>query len=427
MSAPPFDTVAEWLAWQERLNAAGIALGLERVETVLARLPASGSRALTLVVGGTNGKGSCAAYLAAMLAAGGYRVGLYTSPHLLRYHERVVIDGACIDDAGLLAAFTEVEQARGDVPLTYFEYGTLAALSAFAQAGCTARVLEVGLGGRLDAVNAVDPGGALVASVALDHMDWLGPDREAIGREKAGIFRRDRPAICGDPAPPQSLLAHADSLGARLWCLGREFSAVPAADSRWDYVSPGGRLPGLAPPPLAGRVQYGNAASAMALLEACLGFPRMAALAPALGQARLSARGQRVWQAGVEWWLDVAHNPAAAEALADTLAAAPVSGRQLCVFGGLETKDVTGVLGALAPQIDEWLFLPADSSRALTTARLLEALGGVGGGVASAWPGVAEACAAAAARARPGDRVLVAGSFHVAGPAMAWLGLSSGA
>ncbi len=392
---------------------------------MLSRLPAAGSRALTLLVGGTNGKGSCAAYLAAMLAAGGYRVGRYTSPHLLRYHERVVIDGACIDDAGLLAAFAEVERARGEVPLTYFEYGTLAALSAFAQAGCTAWVLEVGLGGRLDAVNAVTPAGALVASVALDHMDWLGPDRESIGREKAGIFRPDRPAICGDPAPPASLLAQADAIAARLWCLGREYHVRPEADGRWAYESPGGRLAGLPPPPLAGQVQYGNAASAMALLEACLGFARLAELAPALGGARLAARGQRVRQAGVEWWLDVAHNPAAAAALADTLAATPVPGRRLCVFGGLETKDVHGVLAALSPQVDEWLFVPADSPRALTTARLCAALGDVGGGLASAWPSVAEACAAAAERARAGDRVLVAGSFHVAGPAMAWLGLSS--
>ncbi|TVQ47359.1 MAG: bifunctional folylpolyglutamate synthase/dihydrofolate synthase [Gammaproteobacteria bacterium] len=425
MDAPPFDRVADWLAWQERLNAAGIELGLERVATVLSRLPAAGSGALTLLVGGTNGKGSCAAYLAAMLSAGGYRVGLYTSPHLLRYHERVVIDDACIDDAGLLAAFAEVEQARGQVPLTYFEYGTLAALSAFAQAGCTARVLEVGLGGRLDAVNAVSPAGALVASVALDHVDWLGPDRESIGHEKAGIFRAGRPAICGDPAPPSSLLAHARAIDAELWCIGRDYHARAESEGRWCYESPGGRLSGLPAPPLAGQVQYGNAASAMALLEACLGFSRMAELAPALGAARLAARGQRVRQADVEWWLDVAHNPAAAAALADTLAAAPVPGRRLCVFGGLETKDVRGVLGALAAEVDEWLFVPADSPRALTTARLCEALGEVGGGRASAWPGVAEACAAAAERARPGDRVLVAGSFHVAGPAMAWLGLSS--
>ena len=258
--APPFATVAEWLAWQESLNAAHIELGLERVAEVLGRMAASGTRVLTLLVGGTNGKGSCTAYLSAMLAADGYRVGTYSSPHLLRYHERIRIDGQDIDDASLLAAFGEVESARHGVALTYFEYGTLAALAAFAQAGCTARVLEVGLGGRLDAVNAVEPDGSLVVSVALDHVDWLGPDRESIGFEKAGIFRGGRPAVCADPDPPASLLAHAEAIGARLIRTPGEFRAVVRGHS-WRYESAHGVLEGLAMPPLAGRVQLGNAAA----------------------------------------------------------------------------------------------------------------------------------------------------------------------
>jgi len=386
-------------------------------------MAAAGSRALTLLVGGTNGKGSCSAYLSAMLAADGYHVGTYTSPHLLRYHERIRIDGEEIDDAALLAAFAEVESARDGVALTYFEYGTLAALAAFAQAGCTARVLEVGLGGRLDAVNAVTPDGSLVVSVALDHVDWLGPDRESIGFEKAGIFRSNRPAVCADPEPPASLLAHAGAIGAQLMRMPEDFRAV-VVDQTWRYESAHGVLEGLALPPLAGRVQLGNAAASLALLEACLGTQRLPQLARGLGQARLAGRFQVHQAAGVEWVLDVAHNPAAAAALAETLAALPPAARSRCIFGILETKDAAGVLAALTPCVDEWLLVPTDSARALAPAALSQALAQAGGGLASLWPDVASACRAAADEALPGERIVVAGSFHTVGPALEFLGLS---
>lgn len=421
--APPFATVAEWLAWQESLNAAHIELGLERVAEVFSRMGAAGSTALTVLVGGTNGKGSCTAYLSAMLAADGYRVGTYSSPHLLRYHERIRIDGNDIDDASLLAAFGEVESARHGVALTYFEYGTLAALAAFAQAGCTARVLEVGLGGRLDAVNAVAPDGSLVVSVALDHVDWLGPDRESIGFEKAGIYRGGRPAVCADPDPPGSLLAHAKAIGAQLIRTPGDFRAV-ATGPTWRYESAHGVLEGLPMPPLAGRVQLGNAAASLALLEACLGSARLPRLARGLGQARLAGRFQVHRAAGVEWVLDVAHNPAAAAALAETLAGLPPATRRRCIFGILDTKDAPGVLAALAPCVDEWLLVPTDSARALAPAALAEALALAGGGLAGAWPDVASACAAAAGDAREGERIIVAGSFHTVGPALEFLGLS---
>ncbi len=421
--APPFATVAEWLAWQESLNSAHIELGLARVAEVLSRMPAAGSPALTLLVGGTNGKGSCTAYLSAMLGEGGFRVGTYSSPHLLRYHERIRIDAHEIDDAGLLAAFAEVEAARNGVALTYFEYGTLAALAAFAQAGCTARVLEVGLGGRLDAVNAVEPDGSLVVSVALDHLDWLGPDRESIGFEKAGIFRAARPAVCADPDPPVSLLAHAQRIGARLIRTPQDYRAV-ALEQTWRYESAYGALEGLPMPPLAGRVQLGNAAASVALLEACLGSEALPRLTPGLQRARLPGRFQVHRSAGIEWVLDVAHNPAAAAALAETLTAQPGASRTRCIFGILDTKDVVGVLAALRPCIDEWLLVATDSRRALAPTTLAEALAEAGGGRASLWSDVRSACRSAADDALPGERIVVAGSFHTVGPALELLGLS---
>jgi dihydrofolate synthase / folylpolyglutamate synthase len=390
---------------------------------VLGRLQGAAAPELTLVVGGTNGKGSCTAYLSAMLAGVGYRVGTYTSPHLLRYHERIRIAGHDIDDEALLAAFAAVEEARGGVPLTYFEYGTLAALEAFAAAGCTARVLEVGLGGRLDAVNAVEPDGSLVVTVALDHMDWLGPDRESIGREKAGIFRAGRPAVCADSDPPRSLLAYAETLGTPVLRIGRDFRGTATA-SGWRYESASTVLDGLPPLPLSGEFQFDNAAASLALLEAVLGVARLPALAQGLPAARLAGRFQRHQDRGVEWVLDVAHNPAAAQALAHGLARQPATGRTRCVFGILETKDASGVLAALRDCVDEWLLVPTDSARALPPSRLRELLADQDLSATTSFGDVTSACRAASLASRPGDRVLVAGSFHTVGPALRYLGLS---
>jgi len=436
VTGPPFATLEQWLAWQEGLHATEIELGLERVAEVLARLPLAGPAPLTLLVGGTNGKGSCAAYLSAMLAAGGYSVGTYTSPHLQRYNERIRLRGSDIDDAALLAAFAEVEAARQGVSLTYFEYGTLAAIAAFARAGCNARVMEVGLGGRLDAVNVLEPDGSLVVSVALDHTDWLGPDRESIGREKAGIFRAARPAICADPEPPQSLLGHAAAISATLLRWPQDFRAVDEG-ATWRYESAHSRLEGLPLPPLFGQVQLRNAAASLALLEACLGPARLPALARGLGQARLDGRYQRQQVGGVEWVLDVAHNPAAALALADTLGAQPRAARVRCVFGILDTKDAHGVIAALSPCVDEWLLAPTESPRAVPAATLAAhflaadmaapaaniAVSAAPDPRCSQWPDVTAACAAAARVSRPGDRVIVAGSFHTVAPALRFLGL----
>ncbi len=422
---PPFATVAEWLTWLERCNPREIHLGTERVVEVLARMPLASPAPLTLTVGGTNGKGSCVAYLSAMLAALDRRCGTYTSPHLHRFNERIAVSGTALDDATLLDAFAAVERAREGVALTYFEFTTLAALAAFDAAGCDARVLEVGLGGRLDAVNAVDADGALLVSVALDHVDWLGSDRESIGGEKAGIFRAGRPAVCADPDPPASVFTHARRIGARLLRPGHDYDHGRDVDGWW-YRSAGLALHALPAPGLGDSdVQRGNAAASLALLEACAGADAARVAAPALARARLPARGERIERDGVTWIVDVAHNPAAAAALAAALGTVPAGRRRHAVFGILDTKDVSGVLAALAPRVDAWYLAPADAPRAVAAPALRAALPeDARARVAGEYASVAAACDAAAAAAAAGDEVVVFGSFHIAGPALEHLQLS---
>ena len=236
-----FTTLDDWLRWQETLHPKAIELGLDRVRTVLHRLQPEALPFAVITVGGTNGKGSCLAFLDAILRAAGYRVGAYASPHLLRYNERIRVDGVEADDETLCRTFARIDAARGDISLTYFEFGTLAALERFREAGVEVAVLEVGLGGRLDAVNVVDADAALVTSIALDHTDWLGPDRDSIGYEKAGIYRPGRPAICADPDPPPRLLEHARAIGARLLRIGPDYGFA-RADPTWRWWSGAARL-----------------------------------------------------------------------------------------------------------------------------------------------------------------------------------------
>lgn len=417
-------TLEEWLAHQLRVHPQDIALGLDRVREVWQRLGAPQPAPIVVTVGGTNGKGSTVALLEAMLAADGRRVGAFTSPHLLRYNERVRVAGDDADDATLIDAFQQIEMARTQgepVALTYFEYGTLAALWVFAQAGLDVAVLEVGLGGRLDAVNLIDADAAIVTTIDLDHQDWLGNDLDSIGREKAGIFRRGRPAIVGDPGVPSGLLDAARGIGADVRLAGRDFD-VAHTPCGWRW-SAGDTVLDLPPPRLAAPVQYANAAAAIAALHALRGAlgwnPR--AIAQGVAQARIGARLQRF--AGTpEIVVDVGHNPQAARALADWLRLEPAAGRTLAVFGALGDKDVRGVVAALAGHIDEWLLagLERDSPRGLDSARLHAAVAStVGNGVpCSVHADVDAAMAAACTRARPGDRVLVFGSFFVAAAAL---------
>jgi dihydrofolate synthase/folylpolyglutamate synthase len=300
-----------------------------------------------LTVGGTNGKGSVTAYLDAILAAAGYETGWFTSPHLARYHERIRVHGREVSDADLLAAFAAIDAARGDISLTFFEWNALAAFVVFARAGVDVAVLEVGMGGRLDAVNLLDADAAAVVSVGLDHREWLGETLEAIGHEKAGIFRAGRPAIFGGRQVPRSVVAHAAAIGARLKRIGTDFDFVERADG-WDYVGFGSRRRELPLPGLAGSAQLGNAAVALAMLEAV--EPRLLvpdqAVRAGLVDVRLPGRFQ-VLPGAPEWILDVAHNREAAQALAASLAARPCAGRTLAVCGILGDKDIEGIVAAL--------------------------------------------------------------------------------
>ncbi|MDN5924610.1 MAG: bifunctional tetrahydrofolate synthase/dihydrofolate synthase, partial [Xanthomonadales bacterium] len=345
-------SLADWLAYQQHLTAQPIELGLERVRAVWQRLGARRPAQHVITVGGTNGKGSTVAMLEAMLRAGGQRVGCFTSPHLLDYNERIRVDGEDVDDASLVAVFARIESARGDIPLSYFEFGSLAAFEILADVGVDVAVLEVGLGGRLDAVNIIDADAAIVVTVDLDHMHYLGPDRDAIGCEKAGIFRAGRPAIIGDRDPPAGLLDAAEQRQASLWCAGTAFQVVPQ-EGAWYWLAGNQRLR-LPPLALQGRWQIDNAAAALAALYALRSsLPWAASSVAALAEVRVPARLQRI--AGPpELIVDVAHNPQAARALADWLHSSPCQGRTLAVFSALADKDIPAIAAAVGMGIDHW-------------------------------------------------------------------------
>ncbi|MBK7081452.1 MAG: bifunctional tetrahydrofolate synthase/dihydrofolate synthase [Betaproteobacteria bacterium] len=409
-------TLSGWLAYLETLHPKAIAMGLERVRAVAARL-GSELHCPVITVAGTNGKGSTCAMLASVLRCGGYRVGLYTSPHLLRYNERMRLDGRAVDDDALVAAFNAVEDARLGTdpvpPLTQFEFGTLAALWLFARAAPDAVILEVGLGGRLDAVNIVDADVAVVTTVDLDHLDYLGPTRESIGREKAGIFRAGRPAVCGDAAPPATLVEHAREIGAPLLQIGRDYGYV-VEGTQWQYHGPGGRRFGLAFPALRGAYQLANAATVLAalgLLGDRLPLPA-AALRDGLLAVELPGRFQ-VLPGRPTLVLDVGHNPQAARALAAALGTMGYHPRSLAVFGMLADKDIAGVVAALQRRIDRWHVATLPGPRGASAATLRAAL--VAAGVAAQaiheFDDVAAALAAAQGEADEADRIIVFGSF----------------
>jgi dihydrofolate synthase/folylpolyglutamate synthase len=411
--------LADWLAHLERLHPTAIDLGLERVTRVRERMGLA-LACPVITVGGTNGKGSTCAFLEAMLRASGYRVGLYTSPHLLHYNERVRIDGRQATDAQLVAAFERVEAARTGTSLTYFEFGTLAAALLFDEAALDVAVLEVGLGGRLDAVNLFDPDCAVVASIGLDHMDYLGPTRESIGLEKAGIFRGGRPAVVGDTEPPASLLEHARRIGAPVCLIERDFGAS-ASGGQWTYWSAQGRRAGLPWPALRGEYQLANAAAALAALECLRGRVPvdMGAIRRGLVEVELPGRFQ-VLPGRPAVVLDVAHNPHAAERLRDSLARMGSYATTYAVFGMLKDKDIAGVARTLAAIVDRWVLAPLPSARGASSEDLRRHL--TDAGVAAPL----EACASVAAafrRAREqacaDDRILVFGSFHTVGEVLA--------
>ncbi len=408
-----------WLAYVERLHPKTIALGLERVRIVLERL-ATPKYCPIVVVGGTNGKGSTCALLEAMLNAAGYRAGCYSSPHLLRYNERVRVAGREIADDALVAAFEEVERARADTPLTYFEFGTLAAWVAFARARPEALVLEIGLGGRLDAVNAFEPDCAVLTGVDLDHMDYLGATRERIGWEKAHIFRAGRPAVLGDPAPPATVLEHARAIGAQLLRIGRDYG-YEADRRQWRYWGPGGTRGGLAYPALRGATQLANAATAIAALDSVRDLLRIPAQAIRDGLARATLPGRfQVLPGHPTVILDVAHNPQAAAVLSANLGDMGPCPRTFAVIGMLRDKDLAGVVGRVAGRIDRWYAATLDNPRGATADEVAAAIAAVRPGAkVERFERPRAALAAAQEAANHDDRIVVFGSFLTVADVMA--------
>jgi dihydrofolate synthase/folylpolyglutamate synthase len=403
-------TLADWLAYIERQHPQAISLGLDRVRQVLERMKLRLQCPL-ITVGGTNGKGSTCAMLEAILRAGGTRTGLYTSPHLVDYGERVRVNGTQTDERLLCEGFAAVEAARNGTPLTYFEYGTLAAFWIFAQERIEAAILEVGLGGRLDAVNILDADCAVLTSVAIDHVDYLGADRESIGREKAGIFRAGRPAVVAEPDPPRSV---SEAVGEKLF-LGRDFGFIPQA-TQWSYWGPRGRRAGLAHPALRGSIQLRNAAAALCALDA-LRLP-VAMQDVRRGLAEVAAPGRfQVLPGRPQVILDVAHNVEAAKTLAENLLASGYAGETIAVCGMLRDKDIDGVLRALAPRITRWHVASLPGPRGASADELARKLDGA----AEKFESPAQAFAAAAERAGESDKIVVFGSFLTVGEVMAWL------
>jgi dihydrofolate synthase/folylpolyglutamate synthase len=409
----------DWLAYIERQHPAQIALGLERVSEVLGRMHIMLACPL-ITIGGTNGKGSVCAFLEAILRAAGYRTGLYTSPHLLRYNERVRIAGREAEDVALCEALAAVEEARASVPLTYFEFGTLAAAWLFARAQLDVAVLEVGLGGRLDAVNAFDAHCAVLTSIGIDHVEFLGRTREDIGREKAGIFRGGRAAVVSDPSPPASVREAAERTGANMLLLGRDFGYT-AQEGQWSYWGPAGKRAALAHPALRGPIQLRNAAAALAALDALRAALPVSMHEVRRGLAEVTLPGRfQVLPGRPQIVLDVAHNPEAAAVLAANLAASAFAPDTLAVCGMLRDKDMAGVLRAVAPRITRWHLATLGTPRGASAAELAHALGSAGVKTQPALhESAAEAFRAAQDKAHEGDKIVVFGSFLTVAGAIA--------
>jgi dihydrofolate synthase / folylpolyglutamate synthase len=417
-------SLEQWLAYQTQVHPQAIDLGLDRLRVVLERLQWRQPQIPVITVAGTNGKGSVSAYCAAIMSAAGLRVGTFTSPHLRSYRERIRVHDRLVRPDELLAAFEQIEAARGSVALTFFEFNALAALLIFGAAPLDAWVLEVGMGGRLDAVNVVDPDVAVVTSIGLDHQEYLGDTLEAIATEKAGIFRTGRTAVIGGREPSLVLESRARAVKAPLKRLAIEYNYI-LEGLGWRYRGTHWDLPHLPAPALLGDIQFTNAATAIAALEEVA--PRLTitagAVAQGLSQVRLVGRFQVIKPATVSptWVLDVAHNPDAARVLERNLNANPVPGRTLGVCGILADKDASGIAEILDVSIDEWWCASLGEARGRSGEELANAVRGKVATNVLAADSVAAACAAALKAATPQDRIVVFGSFHTVGPALDWL------
>jgi len=421
-------SLAEWLERQQKSHPSAIDLTLSRVREVARRLGVLVPATRVVTVGGTNGKGSTVACIDAVLRASGLRCGRFTSPHLARYNERICVDGIEASDASLIESFERIDAVRGDITLTFFEYNALAAFDLFRRAEVEVAILEVGLGGRLDATNIIDADVAVVCSIGLDHVDWLGNTLDAIGREKAGIFRPGRPAVLGSEDLPQGLWSALDEIGARAIAPGRDyhFSLQAGANGTvWNFEYGSCVLRDLPMPALSGVHQLGNAATALAAVRSLDVALTHAAVAQALESVRIPGRFQKVSVeiegGAVEWILDVAHNVPAALGLAANLRTMPRA-RTIAVCGILGDKDIAGITAALGAQIDAWILVSLEGPRAASSAELERQLPG-GATILAYAPGVADGCRMALEAASPGTRILVFGSFLTVGPALDFLRL----
>ncbi len=413
----PVTPLFAWLARLETLSPREIDLGLERVERVHERLALAPPKTV-FHVAGTNGKGSSVAMLESLLQKSGTRVGSYTSPHIRRYNERIRVNGEMASDDQIVAAFEQIEAVRDGEALTYFEYGTLAALVVFAGAGVETAILEVGMGGRLDAVNAIEPDAGLITNISLDHCAWLGDDIEAIGAEKAGIMRKGKPIVFGSRQVPHSIVETAASVAAHLVIAGRDYDWSVTGNT-WSWQGSKTCLDHLAVPALPGEHQLGNAAAVLALLEAAQlhELLREEVINDCFLSLELDGRMQRIdWN--VPWLLDVAHNPAAATALAGTLRAECFTGMTVAIVAMLDDKDVEGVVAPLAEHVDHWIAVAADSPRAISVDELARRVANVTGAACLAATSLDEAISRAQALTSPRDRILVTGSFYLVGPVL---------
>lgn len=410
-----------WLSYLESLHPNPIDLGLDRIKQVAEKLMLCAINSFVVTVAGTNGKGSCVALLEATLSASGYKVGSYTSPHLLRYNERIKINGCAVEDSVLCEVFAEIEEARKTISLTYFEFGTLAALLLFKRARLDAVILEVGMGGRLDAVNIIDPDLSIISTIALDHMEWLGTTREAIAREKAGIMRSGKPVISGDFDPPATLKAEADKIGAPLFCqsskqlMTQTGFGYSSADASWTWWSLKQRLENLPIP----KIDLQNAATALQAIEiisATLPIEKKAIIT-ALQQVFLPGRFQ-IFSGPIQRIYDVAHNPAAAELLVRQLQKVPCRGRTIAVIAMLSDKDYLGTVTPLVQIIDSWHVAGLAVPRGDTPQRLAQTLNSLGVGSLTSYPNVELGCKGAFAYAQEGDRIIVFGSFYTVAQAL---------
>ncbi len=409
-----FDSLQAWLDWQEELHPRAIDLGLSRAALVFQKLNRADIKPVTITVAGTNGKGSCVAFLEGIYKAQGYKVGTYTSPHILKYNERIKIDGVPVSDELICQAFERIDKARDDVSLSYFEFGTLAALDIFSRAKLDVQLLEVGLGGRLDAVNIVDPDVAIVSSIDIDHVDWLGGTREAIGREKAGIFRKNIPAIIGDLEPPQSLFQCAKEKQALLFCLGKDFSYEKSLLG-WNWHCINQSYTDLPYPVLKGEHQFRNASTVIfAVMQMQKLLPvSEKAIHQGLKNAQLLGRFQ-LCEENIPVLLDVAHNPQAVRTLVEHLSENFADKKIHAVFSMMKDKDINCVIELIKDKISDWFIAPLKNSRAATEEMMQACFKKQNiNQVAMGFESFNEAYSAAKQHAGQDDLILIFGSFFL--------------